>query len=86
MMKFALDEKYCWAEQLGSSDQPVPLVILLSGDDSVQQLSDSPTFTSCPTLTAIALTRPGIGHRRKREPSTPLRSIISAASCASRRV
>jgi len=40
MMKFALDEKFCWAEQLGSSDQPVPLVILLSCDDCVQQLSE----------------------------------------------
>jgi Predicted hydrolase of the alpha/beta superfamily len=40
MMKFELGEKYCWAEQLGLSDQPLPLVILLSGDDSVQQLSE----------------------------------------------
>src|SRR5665647_2197602 len=40
MMKFVLDEKYCWAVQLGSSDQAMPLVILLSGDDSVQQLSE----------------------------------------------
>ncbi len=40
MMKFVLDQKYCWAEQLGPSDQPVPLVILLTGDDSVQQLSE----------------------------------------------
>src|SRR5208337_4293650 len=48
--------------------------------------SCSPALTSCPTLTAIALTRPGIGQSRVFEPSTPFRSIISAASCASRRV
>src|SRR6202042_3963914 len=48
--------------------------------------SCSPALTSCPTLTAIVLTRPGIGQSRKREPSAPLCSIISAASCASRRV
>lgn len=40
MMEFILDEKYCWAEQLGSPDQPVPLVILLTGDDSVHQLPE----------------------------------------------
>ena len=37
-------------------------------------------------LTAIALTRPGIGQSRKREPSASLRSIIRAARSASRRV
>ncbi|MDQ7096700.1 alpha/beta hydrolase-fold protein [Desulfosporosinus sp. PR] len=40
MRKFELGEKYCWTEQLGSSDQPLPLVILLSGDDGMQQLSE----------------------------------------------
>ena len=40
MMKFELGEKYYWAEQLGSSDQPLPLVILLTGDDGMRQLPE----------------------------------------------
>ena len=48
--------------------------------------SCSPTFTSWPTLTAIDLTRPGIGQSSDFEPSAPLFSCISAASSASRRV
>ncbi|MDA8442480.1 MAG: alpha/beta hydrolase-fold protein [Peptococcaceae bacterium] len=38
MIKVTLGEKYYWAEQLGAPDQPAPLVILLSGDESVQHM------------------------------------------------
>ncbi|MGB4659932.1 MAG: alpha/beta hydrolase-fold protein [Mobilitalea sp.] len=32
MLKFELKEKDCWAEQIGLSNQPLPLILLLSGD------------------------------------------------------
>lgn len=38
-MKFQLNEKHCWVEQIGSSNQPMPLIILLSGEYEEHTLS-----------------------------------------------
>ncbi len=39
-MKFELAEKNCWVEQIGSSKEPMPLVILLSGEYEEETLHE----------------------------------------------
>jgi len=40
MLEFELAKKNCWAEQIGLSNQPMPLVILLSGDFEEESFSE----------------------------------------------